>query len=317
MARCLVTGAAGFLGSHLAERLLGEGHDVVGIDCFLPFYPRALKERNIGNLRSSPRFRFQELDIRYADITRQLENAEYVFHLAAQAGVRSSWGQDFATYLDHNVLATQRLLECCKTTHIKKLVFASSSSVYGASPHVPFTEDQPLTPVSPYGVTKLAAEHLCSLYHRSYGIPVISLRLFTAYGPRQRPDMAIARFLAAILEDKPITIYGDGEQTRDFTYASDVIDAMIAAARLNAVGEVVNVGGGSTTSINQLLDALRRITGKQVLVALAPPAQGDMPHTLADLTRARSVLNFQPKVELEEGLTRHYEWLKGGKAHAD
>ena len=317
MASCLVTGVAGFLGSHLAERLLREGHEVIGIDCFVPFYPRSVKERNLKALRRSPHFRLHEQDVRSADLARHLEGVEHVFHLAAQTGVRSSWGGEFAGYLEHNVLGTQQLLELCKGRRIGKFVYASSSSVYGACPTVAFSEDQALSPLSPYGVTKLAAEHLCSLYHRTFGVPVISLRLFTVYGPRQRPDMAIARFLAAVVEDQPITIYGDGEQTRDFTYVSDVMDAMIAAMELNAAGEVMNVGGGSTTSVNQLLQTLRRITGSRLRATHAPPAYGEMRHTLADVTKAGRMLHFRPKVDLEEGLIRHYEWLKGGETRAD
>lgn len=318
MVSCLVTGVAGFIGSHLAERLIAEGHEVVGIDCFVPYYPRSMKERNLEALLRAPTFRLHEQDIRYGDLACLLERVEYVFHLAAQAGVRSSWGTEFTDYLEHNVLGTQRLLELCKSTRISKFIYASSSSVYGACPTVPFSEGQLVTPVSPYGVTKLAAEHLCSLYHRSFGIPVISLRLFTVYGPRQRPDMAISRFLAASMEDAPIAIYDDGEQTRDFTYVSDVIDGMIAAMECNAAGEVINVGGGSTTSVNQLVQTVCRITGKRLRATHVPPAYGDMRHTYADVTKARKMLHFEPKVDLEEGLARHYEWMRRGeKTDAD
>jgi len=223
--RALVTGAAGFIGSTLAERLLRDGADVVGLDCFTDYYPRPLKEHNLAGLRDQPRFRLIESRIQDADLVGLLADRTHVFHLAAQAGVRRSWGRDFAIYTGNNIEATQRLLEACVGRPVERFVYASSSSVYGDSTILPAREDALPQPVSPYGVTKLAAEHLCGLYHVNYGVPAVSLRYFTVYGPRQRPDMAFHRFLRAIILDQPITLYGDGEQTRDFTYVHDVTAA--------------------------------------------------------------------------------------------
>jgi len=210
----LVTGVAGLIGSHLAERLISEGYEVVGVDCFTDYYPRPMKERNLNQLRNSDHFRFIEANLCFARLAPLLEDVDYVFHLAAQPGVRASWGQSFSVYTEHNVLATQRLLEAARDRSIAKFIYASSSSVYGDTPDLPLREDSRLRPISPYGVTKLAGEHLCRLYHYSFGVPTVFPRYFTVYGPRQRPDMAIHRFIKAIREGEPIVVYGDGEQTR-------------------------------------------------------------------------------------------------------
>src|SRR5512139_2707601 len=227
--KALVTGAAGFIGSTLCDTLLAAGHDVVGIDCFIDYYPRALKERNLIAARSSPRFRFIEASLVDAPLADLLRGVDVVYHQAAQAGVRASWGDDFRIYSDNNVFATQRLLEASRASSLQKFVYASSSSIYGDTDDLPMRETSRPQPVSPYGVTKLAAEHLTWLYWRNYGLPTVSLRYFTVYGPRQRPDMGFHRFLRAALGDEAIALYGDGEQTRDFTFVSDAVEATIAA----------------------------------------------------------------------------------------
>ena len=234
--KTVVTGTAGFIGSHLADSLLADGHEVVGVDAFLDFYPRAVKERNLARARDHQAFRLVEGLIQDLDLRPVLEGAAQVFHLAAQAGVRSSWGRDFGQYSDHNVLATQRLLEASVAAGVPRLVYASSSSVYGDSPSLPLREDAPCGPLSPYGVTKLAAEHLGRLYERGYGLPVVSLRYFTVYGPRQRPDMAFHRFLTACRDGRPVSVYGDGEQTRDFTFVDDAVSATRRAGRVGPPG---------------------------------------------------------------------------------
>ncbi len=310
--RCLVTGVAGFIGSHLAERLVAEGYEVIGVDCFTDYYPRPVKERNLSALHNSDRFRFIEADLRYADLGILLDGVDYVFHQAAQAGVRASWGENFAIYTEHNVLATQRLLEAVKGRRLAKFIYASSSSIYGNTPDLPMREDSLPRPVSPYGVTKLAGEHLCQLYHSNFGVPTVSLRYFTVYGPRQRPDMAFHRFIRAILEGKPLTVYGDGEQTRDFTYISDAVEANLLAMRHAPPGTIFNIGGGSRVTINQAIGLLARITGEKAIVEYQEPQHGDVRHTLADTSAAREVLGFTPKVGLEEGLRAQVAWQQAG-----
>ena len=228
--KAVVTGAAGFIGSHLSERLLADGHDVVGIDCFTDYYRRARKEQNLEVARSHRNFSFEELDLVDADLTAALEGADVVYHLAGQPGVRPSWGHQFDRYVRDNIIATQRLLEHLKESSLKRLVFAGSSSVYGDAEAFPTRESALPRPVSPYGVTKLAAEHLANLYTRNFGIPAVSVRYFTVYGPRQRPDMAFARFMRALADGEPIEVYGDGEQTREFTYVSDAVEGTVKAA---------------------------------------------------------------------------------------
>jgi len=307
--KALITGVAGFIGSTLAERLLTDGADVVGLDSFTDYYPRALKERNLSTARRHPRFRFVESRIQDADLRSMLADRSHVFHLAAQAGVRKSWGRDFSVYTSNNVEATQILLEACVGLPLERVVYSSSSSVYGDDVPLPMREDAVPQPVSPYGVTKLAAEHLCYLYHVNEGVPVVSLRYFTVYGPRQHPDMGFHKFLRATLLDQPITVYGDGEQTRDFTFVHDVVAANAAAATRAVVGRVYNIGGGSRVSVNEVLDMIARVSGRRPKVIVDAAQKGDMRHTCADTSLARTDLEFVPKVGLEEGLAAEHAWL--------
>lgn len=307
--KALVTGVAGFIGSTLADRLVRDGSDVVGIDCFTDYYPRAVKERNLNELLTSSRFRFTESRVQDADWTHLLADRTHVFHLAAQAGVRRSWGRDFAVYTVNNIEATQVLLEACRNATLEKVVYASSSSIYGDSVAIPMREDAMPQPVSPYGVTKLAAEQLCSLYHVNYGVPTVSLRYFTVYGPRQRPDMGFHRFLRAAALGEPVSVYGDGEQTRDFTYVDDIVSANIAAAVQGVPGRVYNIGGGSKVSLNQALAMIERVSGSQLHREFKPAQQGDMRNTFADTALARKDLGFEPRVGLEEGLAAEHAWL--------
>ena len=309
--KALITGVAGFIGSTLAEQLLGEGADVVGIDCFTDYYPREVKERNLMGPRRHRHFRFIEARIQDTDLDAVLADRSHVFHLAAQAGVRKSWGKDFQIYTVNNVEATQVLLEACTRTTIERLVYASSSSVYGDNRPMPFREDTLPQPLSPYGVSKLAAEQLCYLYFANYRVPTVSLRYFTVYGPRQRPDMAFHRFLRATLQGDPITVYGDGEQTRDFTYVADIASATAVAATRGVPGRVYNIGGGSRVSVNDVLQIIQRVSGRSPIVTIDETQKGDMRHTWADTSLAKTDLGFVPAVGLEEGLAAEYQWLTG------
>jgi nucleoside-diphosphate-sugar epimerase len=307
--RALVTGVAGFIGSTLAERLMDSGAEVVGIDCFTDYYPRPVKEANLRGLTGRTGFRFVESTIQGADLPAVLDGVTHVFHLAAQAGVRKSWGRDFRVYTVNNIEATQVLLEACVGRPIERLVYASSSSVYGDQVPIPMQEQVVLQPVSPYGVSKLAAEQLCYLYFVNHAVPATSLRYFTVYGPRQRPDMGFHRFLNAALKGHPITLYGDGEQTRDFTYVDDAVAATAAAAARGVPGRVYNIGGGSRVSVNDVLDLVGQITGRAVTIRREDAQKGDMRDTYADTTLARTDLGFRPSVGLADGLAAEYRWL--------
>ena len=308
MARILVTGIAGFIGSHLAEKLLELGYEVVGIDCLTDYYSPDLKERNIQSIQHSNITIIRE-NLLNVDLKKMLQNIDYVFHLAAQAGVRDSWGKSFEIYANNNVLATQELLEACKNEEIKKIVYASSSSIYGDAKSLPMNEDDKPNPISPYGVTKLAAERLCNLYWKNFGVPVISVRYFTVYGPRQRPDMAFHKFIKAILNDREITIYGDGNQTRDFTYVADTVDGTIKAMESDAIGEVFNIGGGSTISVNEVIEILEKNLGIRAKVRYVKNQKGDVKHTYADISKARKILGYKPKIKIGEGLKKEIEWM--------
>ena len=309
--KAFITGVAGFIGSTLAERLVRGGEDVVGIDCFTDYYPREVKERNLAFLRAAPNFRFVEQRLQDADVGALLADRTHVFHLAAQAGVRKSWGRDFDVYTTNNIEATQVLLEACVGTSIERLVYASSSSVYGDLVAIPMREDALPRPVSPYGVSKLAAEQLCYLYFVNFGVPTVSLRYFTVYGPRQRPDMGFHRFLRATIEGQPIAVYGDGEQTRDFTFVDDIVSANLAAAERGVPGRVYNIGGGARVSLNHVLEIIARVTGRQPVIRREQAQKGDMRHTFADTDLARADLAFRPSFDLERGLAAQFSWLTG------
>lgn len=312
--KALVTGAAGFIGSTLTDRLLAQGAEVTGIDCFTDYYPRALKERNLAQARQAPGFTFVEADLLDTDMDALLDGVTHIFHLAAQAGVRKSWGRDFSVYVDNNIAASQRLLEACAGRPLDRFVYASTSSVYGDEAAIPMREDQRLQPLSPYGVSKLAAEHLGHLYHVSHGVPFTALRYFTVYGPRQRPDMGFHRFLTAAMAGRPLVRYGDGEQTRDFTFVADAVTATVAAGTHGVPGRVYNVGGGSRVTVNHVFDLVGRLTGAPVTIDQQPPQKGDMRDTYADTSRAAADLGFIPSVTLEQGLAEEYAWLRSERA---
>jgi UDP-glucose 4-epimerase len=308
----LVTGAAGFIGSTLAEHLLARGATVIGLDCFTDYYPRDQKERNLKGILGQPGFRFVETSIQEADLGPLLDDVTHVFHLAAQAGVRKSWGRDFRTYTSNNVEATQILLEACVGRPLDRFVYASSSSVYGDDAEIPMREDAVPRPVSPYGVTKLAAEQLCYLYFVNYEVKTVAMRYFTVYGPRQRPDMGFRRFLEAARDGRPVHLYGDGEQTRDFTFVQDAVAATAAAAAHGVPGRSYNIGGGSRVSVNHVLALIGRVTGRELTVRREPPQKGDMRDTYADTSLARRDLGFAPRVGLDEGLSVQWAWLTQG-----
>ena len=311
VARCVVTGVAGFIGSHVAERLVRDGHQVVGIDSFLDNYSQQAKMANLSNMSGADGFHLIQGDLLRLDLEKLLDGVHYVFHLAAQPGVRDSWGASFDVYLRNNVLATQLLLEAARGHSLERFVYASSSAVYGDADQLPVGETTLPSPVSPYGVSKLAAEHLCHLYWRNYDIPTISLRYFTVYGPRQRPDMAFHKFIRATLEGNPVTIYGDGYQTRDFTYIDDIVTANILACRAETAGMVLNIGGGSNVSIRGAISALEVVTERKVDLRFEPVQAGEARNTAADITQARNVLGYQPTHTLEEGLKDQVAWYRG------
>jgi UDP-glucose 4-epimerase len=312
--KALVTGAAGFIGSHLTAALLDKGATVVGVDCFTDYYPRAIKEKNVAENKLRESFRFAETRLQDADLPALLADVTHVFHLAAQAGVRKSWGKDFRTYTDHNIDATQQLLEACVGRQLTRFVYASSSSVYGDSATIPMREDALPQPVSPYGVTKLSGEQLGYLYHVNYQVPATAVRYFTVYGPRQRPDMAFHKFIKAALKDEEIVLYGDGEQTRDFTFISDAVVATIAAAERGVPGRAYNVGGGSRVTMNQVITLIEEVVGRPVKVRREETQKGDMRDTYADTSLARKDLGFEPKVSLREGIEAEYRWLSSSAA---
>jgi UDP-glucose 4-epimerase len=314
--KALVTGTAGFIASHLTAALLDRGAQVVGLDCFTDYYPRPMKEANLDHNRRRHGFSFVETRIQDADLRLLLTDVTHVFHLAAQAGVRKSWGRDFRAYTENNVEASQVLLEACVGLPLHRFVYASSSSIYGDNASIPMREDALPQPVSPYGVTKLAAEQLCYLYHVNHGVPATSLRYFTVYGPRQRPDMGFHQFIRAAMDGRPITLYGDGEQTRDFTFVKDAVAATIAAGERGAKGRAYNVGGGSRVSINHVLDMVGRVTGRKLDVRREPAQKGDMRDTFADTSLAKADLGFAPQVSLDEGIEAEYRWLSSTPALA-
>jgi UDP-glucuronate 4-epimerase len=308
----LVTGCAGFIGSHLAESLLEDGVRVVGVDCFNANYGRKQKLRNLERAREWDGFEFVPIDLSRGDLSDVVADCEVIFHLAAEPGVRESWGTRFESYVRNNILATQLLLDALRPWPSKRLVYASSSSIYGDAERLPTPEDVIPQPISPYGTTKLAGEHLCQLYHASYGIESVCLRYFTVYGPRQRPDMAFHRFCRAALTGGIIEVFGDGTQTRDFTFVSDVVAATRAASSgSDVIGQVFNVGGGSQVAVNGALAVIAQLAGRELDVRYAGHRTGDVNDTGADTSRARAKLGFTPAVSFEDGLRAQFEWLRG------
>jgi UDP-glucuronate 4-epimerase len=304
--RALITGGAGFIGSHLAERLLEDGTEVRAIDRLSDYYDPELKRANLAALDGRPGFEAIEGDLSAVDAAELLDGVDVVYHLAGQPGVRASWGDEFDVYVRDNVIATQRLLEAGKDAELERFVYASSSSVYGNAERYPTSEADLPRPVSPYGVTKLAAEHLCHLYHEAFGVPTVAVRYFTIYGPRQRPDMAFNRFIAGALEGRPLRVFGDGQQIRDFTYVSDAVTATVAAATKGVPGRSYNIAGGNQATVADVIEILGELAGGEVAVEHTEAVRGDARRTGADTTLARRDLGYAPEVSLEAGIARQF-----------
>jgi UDP-glucuronate 4-epimerase len=306
---CLVTGVAGFIGSHVAEALLLQGNSVIGVDSFTDYYARSIKEQNLLRLRTFSDFRLVEVDLRTADLAALVKGTSVVLHQAGQPGVRMSWGDQFVDYVSQNIVVTQRLLEAARREEVQRFVYASSSSVYGNAESFPTTEATLPKPFSPYGVTKLAAEHLCTVYAENWGLPTVSLRYFTVYGPRQRPDMAFHRFITAALHGREIEVYGSGEQRRDFTYVGDVVRAnLLAAERPLPPGSILNIAGGSHATVNKVLKLIADLVGDEVRVRRAEQKRGDVEETGADCSLSRLLLGWSPTVQLFDGLANQIRW---------
>jgi nucleoside-diphosphate-sugar epimerase len=304
--KCVVTGAAGFVGSHLSEELLRQGHDVAGIDCFTPYYDEKIKQRNLEDSRRRPRFHFFRLDLRKDSLDSALKDAEVIFHLAAMAGLVKSW-TDFDSYWTCNALATRQLIEAVPRS-LKRFLYVSTSSVYGR--FASGDESLPTRPISPYGVTKLAGEHLCQAYAETRELPLVILRYFSIYGPRQRPDMGYYKFIHAALHGQPVVVYGDGQQARGNTYVVDCVRATIEAVKA-PVGEIYNVGGGETASVWDILQRLEKIGGRKIEHRQEPARPGDQRHTFADTSRLKRHLNWQPCTTLDVGLHEQWNWQRG------
>lgn len=308
----LVTGAAGFIGSHLCELLLDEGQHVRGVDALTDYYPPLRKAENLAPFLGHDRFEFMEGDLADTSLATVLEGVDTVYHLAAQPGVRASWGSEFHEYVQRNVVATQRLLEACRERPLNKFIYASSSSVYGDAETHPTRETVTPRPISPYGVTKLAGEQLCELYRHAHAVPTTSLRLFTVYGPRQRPDMALSRLVACAVSGGAFELYGDGEQTRDVTFIGDVVAAMRAAAQSPWCG-VANVGTGVPVSMNSLVAKLTALAGP-LRIERRPASAGDARHTSADIGLAQAAFGYRPRASVDEGLAAMIAWEQSAQA---
>ena len=308
--RAVVTGAAGFIGSHLVEALLARGDEVIGIDCLFPYYEPELKRTHIAEALENSRFTLIEENINAADLELLVEGADVIYHLAGQPGVRASWGREFDIYVAQNVLSTQKLLEISKGTPNRRFVLASSSSVYGQAESFPTGESDTPHPVSPYGVTKLAAEHLCFLYKEAFGVNSVCLRYFTIFGPRQRPDMAFSRFISAALDEQPLTIIGDGRQSRDFTYVADAVGATIAAGENGRAGNIYNIAGGCYGSVLEVIDIIEGLIGRPLQREYLDAVPGDPRRTGADIASAQHDLEYEPSVSLEEGLRRQLDYAR-------
>jgi nucleoside-diphosphate-sugar epimerase len=309
--RVLVTGCAGFVGSHLAEQLLSDGNEVVGVDCFNDNYGRSQKLKNLRHILSWERAEFVPIDLARGALRDLVEDCDVIFHLAAEPGVRSSWGSRYSQYVQNNIIATQHLLESLREKGSTRLVYASSSSVYGDSETMPTPESAVLKPRSPYGQTKVAMEHICDLYNANFGVDVIGLRYFTVFGPRQRPDMAFHRFCRAAIEGTEMTVFGDGNQTRDFTFVDDIVAATRSAAQCDPSGpRIYNIGGGSPARLRDAIDMIGEIVGRPMNVVYSSTERGDVRDTAADTTLARTDLKFVPKVQLREGLAAEVRWIE-------
>ncbi|WP_353948820.1 NAD-dependent epimerase/dehydratase family protein [Sporolactobacillus sp. Y61] len=311
----LVTGAAGFIGSHLCEKLVeNEQVHVTGVDTFIGPTPPSLKKANLTRLENHPRFTLLHENLLTADLERLLDHVDIVYHLAGMPGVRSSWGKDFDPYVTNNIQVTQRLLEAAKNQPLQKFIYASTSSVYGDK-QGKVAEDTSLTPLSPYGLTKLAGEHLCYVYRKSFAVPVITVRFFTVYGPRQRPDMAFHRFIRQILTDDTITLYGDGHQSRDFTYIDDCIAGLSAMVDKDGlIGKTINIGGKERATINETLAIIEQLTGKKAAIEYLPALRGEPKHTWADISNAQTLLDYDPRVALREGLACEIAYIRSAYA---
>lgn len=309
MKKVIVTGCAGFIGSSLSRRLLDLGYEVVGVDCFTDNYDTRMKLKNLEPLLAYGNFQFISKGIVEMDWDKWMVGTEAIFHQAAMPGVRTSWGKTFDSYVNHNILATQTLLEAAKKHTVKKFVYASSSSVYGVT-QGSTSETYLPRPHSPYGVTKLAGEQLCSLYADNYGVPTVSLRYFTVYGPGQRPDMAFHKFIRAMIHGDSFSVYGDGTQTRDFTYVDDIVEANLLAMKSDCEGEIFNIGGKSRIVLNDVISLLEKLTGIEPKIRWMPKQAGDPPHTWADIRKAESILGYEPKISLEEGLRKEIRYIR-------
>ncbi|HEX3643353.1 MAG TPA: NAD-dependent epimerase/dehydratase family protein, partial [Ktedonobacteraceae bacterium] len=310
--RCFVTGVAGFVGSHLAERLLADGHEVCGIDSFVNDYDRSFKEHNLDGPRSWNMFQFIEGDLVEVVLPPLLEGVDWIFHLAGQEKGRTDWAAPLTHYTESNVLITLRLLEAARRFGwVRRFVYASSSAVYGKAAHLPIHEDEIERPRSPHGMTKLAAESLCSLYAERFGLSTVSLRYFSVYGPRQRPDMAFHRFCKAMVCHEPLYLYGGGYQTRDFTYVEDVIEANIRAAGASEVtGEVINIGSGTSVTLRSVVELLEEISGSHINVVVDDSQRDDVRHICADTQRAQQLLDYHPRMDLCDGLVYEFEFIR-------